>query len=196
MRAGQAAHADGTEPKPPGRETLQDREWDVLASAVNRCGVDHIAPRRRVRANLPQGVELFRRLATASSVRLQEAIIPLLLTHPDLAPAARAALDNLTGSARDRAMRRYVAAAALQRMWRTRLQQDLGPQPLLPAAYLDELGLPPLEADFGRATLYALAQQEEARYGHNAWAGYTSLMDLILAEIGRKGWGRRRARAG
>ena len=196
MRAEEAAPLDATGTKPPERDTARAREWDLLASALNRYGIDHVAPRRRLRANLPEGVELFRRLATARSVRLQEAIIPLLLTHPDLAPAARTAIDSLAGSDHDRAMRRYVAATALQRMWRTRLQQDLGPQPLIPVAYLDALGLPPLEEDFGRATLYALAQQEEALYGYNAWAGYTSLMDLILGEIGRRGWGRRRARAG
>lgn len=93
-------------------------------------------------------------------------------------------------------MRRYIAACALQRMWRTRIQLALGEQAPLPAKYLDELGLPPLETDYGRATLWALAAQEEARYGYDAWAGYTSLMDLFLNEIALKGWGRRAARAG
>ena len=93
-------------------------------------------------------------------------------------------------------MVRYVAAAALQRMWRTRLQTDLGPQPLIPPAYLDELGLPSLEDDFGQATLLALARREEERFGHDAWAGYTSLMDLFLIEIQLDGWGQPHARAG
>jgi hypothetical protein len=86
-------------------------------------------------------------------------------------------------------MRRYVAASALQRMWRTRIELALGPSLLLEPAYLDELGLPPLEDDFGCPTLRALASDEEQRYGYNAWAGYTSLMDLFLAEIELRGWG-------
>ena len=86
-------------------------------------------------------------------------------------------------------MRRYVAAAALQRMWRTRIELALRRRPLIPPAYLRELGLPPLEEDYGRAALRALSADEEARYGYDAWAGYTSLMDLFLSEIELRGWG-------
>lgn len=178
------------------RQAQAEREWDVLASALNTSGVEHLAPYRRVRQGLPQGAELFYLLARVSSVRLQEAAIALLLIRPDLAVSARAAIERLEGTERERAMYRYVAAAALQRMWRTRLEHDLGPQSLIPVAYLEQLGLPPLDDDFGRTTLRALAEQEEARYGHNAWAGYTSLIDLILAEISLKASRQRRARAG
>jgi hypothetical protein len=174
--------------------TVRADEWDRLASALNALGIRYIAPHRRVRGRLPEGAELFRELVSASAVRLQEAIIPLLLTRPDLASAARVAIDDLHGVERDRAMRKYVAAAALQRMWRTRLQQDLGPGPPIAEAYVEELGLPPLDEDYGRATLRALSGQEEARYGYNAWAGYTSLMDMFLAEI--CGMGRDRTGAG
>lgn len=167
----------------------------MLASALNRRGILHIAPRRR-RKKVLADMELFRRLANASDPRLREAAVPLLLTYPQLAPVARAAIAGLGGVTRDRAMYHYVAAAGLQRMWRTRLQWELGPQPLIPQAYLDELELPSLEEDYGRATLLALAQREEEQFGHNAWAGYTSLMDLILAEIRCAGWGRSGARGG
>src|SRR5262245_59615461 len=96
-------------------------EWDLLASALNRYGVKHIAPQARVEANVPAGEELFRRLTLARSVRLREAAILLLLTHPNLDAAARSAIDHLSGDARLRAKYRYVVAAALQRMWWTRL---------------------------------------------------------------------------
>jgi hypothetical protein len=168
-------------------------EWDALASALNAYGVNHVAPSQRVDAPRPPPADLFRRLALAASVRLQEAAIPLLLTHPRLAAAAQTGIEGLRGPIRDRAMRRYAAAAALQRMWRTRLATDLGLQPLIAPAYLDELGLPALDRDFGRATLRTLAAQEEELYGHDAWAGYTSLMDLFLAEVQLRGWGRARA---
>jgi len=48
----------------------------------------------------------------------------------------------------------------------------------------------------GRATLLALSNQEEARFGYDAWAGYTSLMDLFLSELIDPRWGKTRARAG
>jgi hypothetical protein len=86
-------------------------------------------------------------------------------------------------------MRRYVAAAALQRMARTRLAQHLGPRPLIPPAYLDELGLPSLDEEFGRVALLVLADQEQARYGYDAWRTYLNLLDLFLGEIRRPTWG-------
>lgn len=187
-------------------EAQAGAEWDRLAEALNRYGVCHIAPLTKPRGAVPSDpVGLLLRLAKASDVRLQEAAILLLLTHPKLAPAAQDAISRLGGVQRDRAMRRYIAASALQRMWRTRISLALGrpaSEVLIPPAYLDILRLPPLEEDYGRATLRALAADEEARYGYDAWAGYTSLMDLFLAEIGLQGWGqrsdelRRRARTG
>ena len=88
-------------------------------------------------------------------------------------------------------MRRYIAAAALQRMARTRIQTTLGASPLIPPAYVDELGLPPLDEEFGRAALLELADQEQARYGYDAWGTYRGLLDLFLADIRRREWGRR-----
>ena len=87
-------------------------------------------------------------------------------------------------------MRRYVAAA-LQRMARTRIQATLGPSPLIEPAYVDELGLPPLDEEFGRAAQLELADQERARYGYDAWGTYRGLLDLFLNEIRRREWGRR-----
>jgi len=167
-----------------------DDEWDTLATALNLRGVLHIAPRRRGRASLPRtGDALFERLLRSGEPRLQQAAILLLMTHPDLAAAAQTAVGRLGGVAHDRAMRRYVAAAALQRMAATRIAQHLGPQTAIPPAYVAELGLPPLDRDFGRAALLVLAAEERERYGYDAWATYRALLDLFLAEIRRAGWG-------
>lgn len=170
-----------------------DAEWDELTAALNAYGVRHVLPGRHPRrgAALPAGVELFRRLAQSEDVRLQESIVVLLLTHPDLAGEARGAIEALTGAQRDRAARRYVAAAALQRMWRTRIELALGSQPLVEAAYLDELGLPDIDEEFGQAALWELSAQEERLYGYNAWAGYTSLMDMFLGQMRLSGWGKK-----
>lgn len=166
-------------------------EWDSLATALNDWGVKHVSNARPARAGIPRTPrELFERLARSADPRLQEAAIVLLLTHPCLAGAARAAIASLNGPLRDRAMRRYVAAAALQRMARTRIALALGQQPDIPSAYLDGLRLPSLDADFGRETLLVMAEDEEARYGHAAWRGYVALLDLFLAEIRRRDWGK------
>src|SRR5262249_22348687 len=129
-------------------------------------------------------------------VRLQEATILLLLTHPELDAAARRAIERLEEPARKKAMLRYVAACALQRMWWTRLAQDLGPRRQITPAYLEALGVPPLERDLGRDTLLELSNREEATFGYDAWAGYTSLMDLFLGELRDPTWGTGDAREG
>ena len=174
-----------------GRNLQQaDDEWDVLTTALNDYGVIHVAPRQRRSVGAPRSAtELFERLLTSREPRLQQSAILLLLTQPGLADAASEAIQKLTGVTRDRAMRRYVAAAALQRMARTRITMQLGPQPDLPAHFVDDLGLKPLSEEYGRAALFELAAQEEELYGYDAWGTYLSLLDLFLAESRRDGWG-------
>lgn len=173
-----------------GGEEVNADEWDVLTTALNRWGVVHVAPGRRRRIGVPRAPsDLFERLFVSSEPRLQQSAIVLLLTHPRLSSDARAAIDRLVGPSRDRAMRRYVAAAALQTMARTRIELCLGPQLGIPPAYVDALGLPPLDEEFGREALLELADQEQARYGYNAWGTYRGVLDLFLSEIRRQGWG-------
>jgi hypothetical protein len=172
-----------------------DDEWDTLTASLNDLGVLHVAPmgrvdRRRRSTRSLDAAHLFDRLFTAADARLQQAAIVLLLTRPELAPQARDTIQRQTGRNRDRAMRRYVAAAAMQRMARTRIAMQLGPQPDLPPAFVAELGLPSLDEEYGRSTLLDLAQQEEQLYGYDAWGTYTSLLELFLSESRRRAWGR------
>jgi hypothetical protein len=174
-------------------EIRANDEWDALTTALNDVGVIHVAPGRRWRGTLPKmAQELFRLLLTSCEARLQQAAIVLLLTRPDLAADARSAIRHLPEPVQDRGMRRYVAAAAMQRMARTRIEMHLGSQPDLPSDFIYELGLPPLETEYGRATLLELARQEEALYGYDAWRTYESLLEHFLAEVRRPGWGRAR----
>jgi len=93
-------------------------------------------------------------------------------------------------------MRRYLAAAALQRMARTRIAQHLGSQPVIPPSYLDVLELPSLDETFGQETLLVLAEQEQRRYGYDAWGTYQNLLDHFFGEIRRRHWGQRAATNG
>jgi hypothetical protein len=181
----------------PAKDTLgrdarlaADAEWDLLTTSLIRLGIIHLAPERPRRRGAPRTAsELFARLFRSSEPRLHQATVFLLLTHPQLAASARTAVTRLAGAERDRAIRRYLAAAALQRMARTRIEMRLGPRELIPPCYLEELGLPSLDQEFGRAALLAIAKDEQARYGYNAWATYRALLDLFLAEIRRRDWG-------
>src|SRR5919204_1081860 len=99
-----------------GREG-RERDWDELAAGLNGYGVLHLSPVATSRGQPPRGRELIRRLQAAEAVRLREALIPLLLTHPELDREAQRAIADLPGSFARRARLRYVAACALQRMW-------------------------------------------------------------------------------
>jgi hypothetical protein len=165
-------------------------DWDELTTALNRWGVLHVAPGALQSHGLPPSAsELFARLWQATDPRLQQAGVVLLLTHPGLASDARSAIDELDGVTRERAKRRYVAAAALQRMAKTRIAMRLGLKALIPEAYLDDFDLPPLDGEFGRETLLALAEQEQGRFGYDAWGTYRALLDHFLNEIQRRDWG-------
>ncbi|HKG26081.1 MAG TPA: hypothetical protein VKB09_10565 [Thermomicrobiales bacterium] len=74
-------------------------------------------------------------------------------------------------------------------MARTRIAQHLGAQPLIPAAFVGDLGLPTLDEDCGRETLLELAAQESDRFGYDGWSTYRTLLDHFLNEIRRRDWG-------
>ena len=171
-------------------------EWDRLATALNGYGIDYLAPHKRVRRRPSSGVELFELLARAKSVRLQEGFTTLLLLHPEMADAAQQAIDCLEGDIRTRATRRYVAAAALQRMWWTRLRTELGTVLKIPEAYLAELELSDIDRDFGETALLEMSNREEEIYGYDAWNGYNSLMELFLSHYCNTWKKRSRARSG
>jgi hypothetical protein len=127
--------------------------------------------------------ELLARVWSSADPRLRESAVALLLVRPDLADAAAEAISRLAGPPQERAMMGYVAASALQRMWRTRLGLALGRQPAIAPRFLERWGLPPLEQDHGEPTLLALAEVEEEAHGYDAWAGYRALMDGVLGEL-------------
>jgi hypothetical protein len=172
---------------------IDPASWDALAAAARARGLPTIAP-SGVQAHGPDVTddELFARLWASSDPRLRDAGTALLVVRPDLAGAAAAALRRVTGDARARAETGYAAAVALQRFWRPRLRQALGEQPLIPAGPVTHLGLPGAEASFGQDMLLELSRREEAARGYDAWAGYESLADQLLAELDVHSAGRHR----
>src|SRR5437879_1219530 len=73
-----------------------DTEWDELTTALNDLGILHVAPGRLLGNSLVDDIStLFERLMTSRETRLQQASIFLLLTHPELAGAAREAIGHL-----------------------------------------------------------------------------------------------------
>lgn len=160
----------------------ESEEWDALVADLAAYGVDHLW-QNRAPANEPRSAEaLFAALFESSSPRLHQASAALLLVRPDLAPAAQRAILGLPALPRDRAMRRYMAAAYLQRIARSRLRSLFGDQPELPTTYAAELNLPDAEARFGEHALEVLSDEESRRYGYDAWGTYWRLLETVLRQ--------------
>ncbi len=179
----------------PGRgygtsSAVETATWQRIVESLRAHGVRHLslleAPSDAPPLPLP---ELVDEVLRASDPRLRQSLVPLLLTHPDYGPLVRERIDRLPADLADRAKRLYVVAAAAQRMWRSRLEWILGRQPLLAPAYEEDLQVPDLDQAYGRAAFLAVADDEEARYGYNARAGYEALIDQVLAEMDVGNWG-------
>lgn len=99
---------------------------------------------------------LIRELARASEPRLRDALIALLLRHPEDAPALRRVMETLPAEhpARASLLARLLAAAALQREHYAAWARALPGRPLIDVADLvASEGLPAPEVDDGRALL-------------------------------------------
>jgi hypothetical protein len=140
-------------------------ERDALTTTLTQLGMVDLALGGRPRRGIPPDPRgLFRRRCGSDDPRLHEAIIHLL-TRPDFAVVARALIADLTRESWDGAARRYLAAAAMLRIARPPIPEHLGEAALIGPAYVLVRSTPPLDEDFGRKALRALANAEDARHG-------------------------------
>ena len=116
--------------------------------------------------------------------RLHMALTALLLLHPDWSAFVPGVAATLDGLAAVELRARYMAAAYLQRFWRTRLGLDLGDFPALPDLYSRELGLPSAEERYGKTGLVELAEwhARHSRFPFNRLASYHKAADLLFGQ--------------
>ena len=137
---------------------------------------------RTVVDTLSDTVHLYRTLPPATvsatlSARLRTALAVLFILHPELADQLDAL--QLPPAAQTELRTQYTAAACLQRMWSIRLGFYLGEVSLLPDRYSAGLGLPPVNAHYGKLCLHTLA----ARQPFDQLSAYDSLMSLLFAQL-------------
>lgn len=109
------------------------------------------------------------RLAQCSNARVRDAIISLLLLHPDLAEAVQAALQQGSSQEKETLTVLTLATLYLQRFWWYRLTFALGHAPAFPEAPFASLWrarhFPPPHAFCGTWGLLALEHAEQQRSG-------------------------------
>lgn len=153
-------------------------EYESLVAALRDRGVRFLAPSDAQPGPEPiDDPELIVCLASHDQPRLRLALVALFMLHPNLA-SQLAGLD-LPSAAQAELRTQYTAAACLQRMWSIRLGFYLGEFQLLPDLYSAALGLPPVDAHYGKLCLYTLA----ARQPFDQLPAYDGLMSLLFAQL-------------
>ena len=153
-------------------------EYEPLVAALRTRGIRFLAPSDAQPGPHPiNDRDLVACLASHDHPRLRLALVALFLLHPELA-------SQLTGlelppQAQGELRTQYTAAACLQRMWSIRLSFYLGEFQLLPDLYSTSLGLPPVDAHYGKLCLHTLA----ARQPFDQLPAYDGLMSLLFSQL-------------
>ncbi len=152
--------------------------YEPVEAALRARDVWFLAPSDARPGPEPIGdLDLIACLASHDHPRLRLALAALIIVHPELAGQ----LENvaLSPAAETELRTQYTAAACLQRMWSIRLSFNLGEFQLLPDLYSASLGLPPVNAHYGKLCLHTLA----ARQAIDQLPAYDGLMGLIFGQL-------------
>jgi hypothetical protein len=130
---------------------------------------------------------LLRDLASSEQARLQDAIIALLLLHPEYAGVATDLLQDgsLTAAQWELLRARLIAAACLQRLWWFTLAIYRPDRHLIPASVAEGTGLGSPDEDYGRPCLRSLTEQIEAQapFPFNYQAQFARVAELLIADL-------------
>ena len=162
-------------------------EWDLLSTALTRYGIHVARPVDVPVGAIPWGRHLITRLLGSRSLRLQEAAVLLLATHPHLVPEAHAVVRDAGGLhpsgglAQIRAAHRYVAASALRRGILTDTGDRGRTAALFGREILEDLNFITNEEAPDLGTLDEIAKREDGRYGYErASIAYCALTRLLI----------------
>jgi hypothetical protein len=173
---------------------MAESGWGRLVDALRQYGVHYLTSGESDESSslaggaaLDEPGSLLRCLAGSRHARLQDAIIALLLLHPEYAAVAMALLREAqrTASEHEVLHSRLIAAACLQRLWRFTLTIYRPDQPLIPASVVDGTSLPSPDEDFGRPCLRALGEQlaEQVAFPFNYEAQFSRVAELVIADL-------------
>jgi hypothetical protein len=163
-------------------ESVRDRE--TLVAALRARGVDYLMSDGGDGETLSDEA-LIARLAAYDDARLRSALTALFLLHPELAPLAAALAATLPPDARIELQARYMAAAYLQRFWRTRLEIYNLTTPDLPDLFSAPLGLPAADDMYGKPGLQALAEWHQRQHpvNYNRRVEYELVIEHLIASL-------------
>lgn len=122
--------------------------------------------------------ELVIRMTTSREPRVRDALICLFLMRPETATLVASICQRVDPEVARLIQIRYTAAAALERLWRSRLRRVS----LMPDLCSAELGVSNVDTEHGRAALRELAEKERAlRIERHAESVYRSAVEHCVA---------------
>lgn len=153
-------------------------DHEPLVAALQDRGVRFLAPSdAQPGPKSIDNLDLIACLADHEQPRLRQALVTLFILHPEFASQLDAL--DLSPAAQTELRIRFTAAACLQRMWSIRLSFYLGTLQTLPDLHSASLGLPPVDAHYGKLCLHTLA----ARAPFDQLPAYDGLMNLLFAQL-------------
>ncbi|HEY8286854.1 MAG TPA: hypothetical protein VIJ28_20885 [Chloroflexota bacterium] len=161
-------------------------EYGITYITGGQGAGNHLDTNSRPHANNPAAVRLFAELSDAPAVRVADAMVALLLRHPELAPQAREVLNSLEPWHPQYRLflARFLAAAALQRIWRFVLDIYRGSQAIIDVADLCRmLDLPNAEQDHGEALLAAVSRWLDPTETTDWAGGWENAAAQLLSDL-------------
>jgi len=135
-------------------------DLDRVVVTLQRLGIWYIVAESGVEPydDLPPA-QLMTALIRSGEPRVEYAIIPVLLRHPDFATTVPELAAALPEAEAELLRRHYTAAVYLQQMYRPALEIYLGQKPDLPDYFSAVLGLPSPNEYFGEIGLRELVSR-------------------------------------
>lgn len=163
-----------------------DQLRETLVAILREHGIGYLAPSDAVATEpIPSTEALLLALLKQPDSRLQLAMVPLLLRHPELANDVAVLVKQIEPRVAIELQTHYMAAVYLQRLWKTRLSFYLDTRMLLPDLFSQQMALPPADERFGKTGLYDLADDWKARsrFPFDRLAALNNTLDLFFAQL-------------
>ena len=155
---------------------------DRVIATLHKLGVRYITVENGVEPykDLPPE-QLITALIRDDGVRVEYAVIPLLIRHTELASVIPKLVDSLPPTEAELLRRHYTAAAYLQRMYRPALELYLGQKPNLPDHFSREMNLPPPDEYYGEVGLRELIARLPVPV--NWWYTYIDPVQMFIRAL-------------
>ncbi|HEU5383819.1 MAG TPA: hypothetical protein VFV38_51120, partial [Ktedonobacteraceae bacterium] len=166
-------------------------EVNALIHLLHGQGVSYLMgsnPLSRKEEETINPVHLLQRLAACNYPLVENAIISLLLLHPELAPSVKTAIQESEPELSENLAVVTLATLYLQQWWFFRLTFALGHLPGFPeepfTSLWEDRHLPSPSAGYGRTGLLALQAYQQQRYGVplNFLDDWQNQIDHLLAQ--------------